>query len=121
MIPMKNKLPQQLINARGLFKITGEIVVHCANCGKENAEGAEYCSNCGYSLRLKTRSRSQYYEKSPWFPFAFRNWWIFIGLMIVFWGLTELVGALIGINISFWAIVAIIFGVLIVVGAFRRS
>ena len=41
--------------------------------------------------------------------------------MIVFWGLTELVGSLIGINISFWAIVAIIFGVLIVVGAFRRS
>ena len=35
-------------------------------------------------------------------------------------GLTELVGTLIGINISFEAIIAIILGVLMIMGAFRR-
>jgi hypothetical protein len=96
-------------------------MVYCRNCGEQNPDNAQTCSKCGATLVPgEATSRRRYvYAGGPWLP-LYGRWWIFIGVLIVIWGITELINELFGVSVSFGAIVAILFGALILIGAARR-
>ena len=101
-------------------------MVYCTKCGTQNADGAKHCTNCGASLEVSLEER---------FERGVEEWGEGIGRRmenecfglprggaiagIVFGVIIILVGTswLLGIEIDFWPLIVIIFGILIVAGA----
>ena len=96
-------------------------MVYCSICGEQNPDEREYCSKCGGALHPdRPYRRTWHYEKAPFSPLRGVGLWIFLGLMIILWGATEIMREFFGLRINFLALVAIIFGAIIVAGAVKR-
>lgn len=112
-------------------------MVYCTRCGTENPDNAKHCTNCGRSLEssLEARFERGAEEWGEQFGRRMEEWGDQFGkrveeecfglphggsiVGIIFGLIIILVGAswLFGINIEFWPLIIIIFGVLIVTSA----
>jgi len=104
------------------------LVVRCRNCGTENGEDAQYCVECGVALR-PSRARGEKHEKHEkaetdacFRPTrATRLFWLFVGLLIVLWGATELLRVIYNITVELWPLIAIALGLYIIYRVLSRS
>jgi len=94
-------------------------MVYCPKCGEQNPDGAEFCVKCGAPLYPERSYRRDRWERNLCFgvPISRQVWGILFGLIIILWGLSEVVG----LHFNFWALVAIFFGAIILTGALRRG
>ncbi|MEJ2271220.1 MAG: zinc-ribbon domain-containing protein [Candidatus Bathyarchaeota archaeon] len=114
-----------------------ENMVFCSNCGTKNEDSAKYCIKCGQNLNLETKKslEKRIEEGAEEFGKRAEAWGdnfgktaeqecfglphggsifgLIIGLIIILIGVTSIAG----INIEFWPLIIIIFGILIVGGA----
>ena len=113
-------------------------MVYCSKCGTKNEDTAEFCVKCGAKLKESTEKTwdkrieegAEEFGKraEAWgedfgrrhrerecfgLPHGGAIFGLFIGLMVVLIGVTSLPG----IDLEFWPIIIIIFGILIVAGA----
>lgn len=96
-------------------------MVYCTECGEQNPDDAEFCIKCGASLdpsRSYRRSRRRR-DRDMCFgvPIGGHMWGLVIGLVIILWGASHLMG----MRFNFFAIFAVIFGVIILMGALRGA
>jgi hypothetical protein len=93
---------------------TGIVVVAtCTKCGTENVEGAKYCVNCGASLGRMERRERRPRDECFGLPHGGAIFGLFIGALIILWGLSEVFGW----EIEIWTYAIIIIGLIIVAGA----
>ena len=85
----------------------------CTKCGTENVEGAKYCINCGASLGRMERGGRRPRDECFGLPHAGAIFGLFIGALIILWGLSEVFGW----EIEIWTYAIIIIGVIMVAGA----
>jgi hypothetical protein len=92
-------------------------MAYCTKCGEQNEEGTEFCKKCGASLSLRNRSWRRRDDREMCFgvPIAGYTWGIVFGLVIVLWGVSELLG----FNFNFWAIFAVAFGLILLYNALQ--
>lgn len=94
-------------------------MVYCTECGAQNPDDGEFCVKCGaalyparsYRRGWRRRDREMCFD----IPVSGQVWGIIFGLIIILWGLSELIG----LRFNFWALVAIVFGIIILMGALR--
>jgi hypothetical protein len=96
-------------------------MVYCTECGEQNPDDAEFCIKCGASLypsRIERRDWRRW-DREMCFgvPVSGQFLGMIFGLIIVLWGLSELIG----MRFNFWGIIAIVFGLIILMGALRGS
>jgi uncharacterized membrane protein YvbJ len=102
-------------------------MVYCTKCGAKNPDDARVCSQCGASLYPVRQERERYYRRYEEECFGIPRGGAIVGLAIgviillagLLWLLQE--ADLISSNISVWPFAAIIFGILIVLGALLRT
>ena len=98
-------------------------MVYCTKCGTKNPDDAEVCSQCGASLYPVRRERERYYRRYEEECFGIPRGGAIVGLtigaIIVLAGLIWLLqqANLISSTVSVWPFAAMIFGVLIILGA----
>ena len=114
-------------------------VVYCSKCGTKNDDKVVYCVKCGTKLDGSTKSWDQRLDEGAeefgkhmeewgeqfgkrfeegecfWLPNAGLAFGLFIGIVIILVGVVALAG--IEFWNSFWAVVIIMFGALILGGA----
>jgi uncharacterized membrane protein YvbJ len=98
-------------------------MVYCPRCGTKNDDDAKTCSQCGAPL-YSTRERPEHYRRMEDECFGIPKGGtvvgLAIGLIILLWGsiwfLQETGYVSSAVNV--WPLAVIIFGILIVVGAF---
>ncbi len=94
-------------------------MVYCTKCGAKNEEDAAMCVKCGTPLHKVSappwrRERRRAEEECFGLPHGGAIAGIFIGIIIILVG----VGWLSGIELeTFWPLVVVVFGILIVAGA----
>lgn len=112
-------------------------MVYCSECGTENEEATDTCVKCGAKLRVpRVKSLEERIEEGAeefgkraeeWgesfgkhaedecfsLPHGGTIFGIIIGIIIILLGISWLAG----INLPFWSLVLVIFGVLILSGA----
>lgn len=93
-------------------------MVYCTKCGELNEDDTQYCKGCGASLRRRSYGRVSH-DRDMCFgvPMTGKFIGLFFGLMIILWGVTELLN----LNIDLWALALIGFGVVIITNILRRS
>jgi uncharacterized membrane protein YvbJ len=94
-------------------------MVYCTKCGTKNEDDATVCVNCKEPL-VSTQTavrRERRRKESECFglPYGGSIAGLVIGLIIVLWGVTAVLG--IDFGDYLWAFIIIIFGTLMVVGA----
>ena len=89
------------------------LMATCTECGTENEEGAKYCVNCGAALGRMERRERRPRDECFGLPHGGAIFGLFIGAIIILWGLSQLAGW--QIEIGTFAIIVI--GLLIVAGA----
>ncbi len=100
-------------------------MVYCVKCGTKNPDEAQVCSKCG--AQLYTTGESRHYRRMENECFGLPRGGmiagIVVGLIIILAGASFLVQQVYRIDIPWFPIVIIIFGVLILAGALygRRS
>jgi len=102
-------------------------MVYCSRCGTQNPDTDTYCSNCGAPLYTVGQrypgSDREHYRRVENECFGLPNGGmivgIVVGLIIVLVGLGLFLQTY-GIQIDFWPIIIIIFGVLFLIGALYR-
>jgi hypothetical protein len=94
-------------------------MVYCTRCGEQNEEGTEYCKKCGVSLKPGSRIRHRRDDRELCFgvPMAGHTWGLIFGLVIVLWGISELLG----FSFNFWAIFAVAFGLILLYNALQMT
>ena len=98
-------------------------MVYCSKCGAKNPDDAKVCSQCGASLYPTRRERERHYRRYEDECFGIPRGGAIVGLAIgiiivlagLLWLLQE--ASVISSNISVWPFAAMIFGILIVLGA----
>jgi len=92
-------------------------MVYCVKCGAKNPDDAKVCSQCGASLHPIREERERYYRRYEHECFGIPGGGAIIGLaigvIIVIAGLLWLIAP----EVSVLPFAAIIFGILIVIGA----
>jgi tetrahydromethanopterin S-methyltransferase subunit E len=99
-------------------------MVYCSRCGTQNPDTNANCTNCGaplYTVGQNYRgSDREHYRRMEHECFGLPNGGmiagIVFGLIIILAGLGLFLQAY-GIDINFWPLIIVIFGVLIVAGA----
>ena len=94
-------------------------MVYCTKCGAKNDEDATICVKCGASLvaRLWNYERWRRTEQECFgLPHGGTIAALVIGMIIILVGITSMPG----IEIEWWPLVIIIFGILIVAGTLYR-
>ncbi len=129
---------KSLMNVAWVNKCAERIImVYCVKCGAKNSDDAKTCSQCGaplYTLGESGQARSvekecfgtrrgvepheRIEEECRSIPKGGAVIGLAIGLIIVIAGLSLLLQELYGINIPWWPFVIIIFGIIIIIGAF---
>jgi len=92
-------------------------LVYCAKCGAKNEDGAEVCVDCGerlYPTRTGHQRSSRRQEDMCFGPQAGSYWGIFIGVIIILWGLSML------LNIAIWPLIIIALGIMILISVLTR-
>jgi uncharacterized membrane protein YvbJ len=98
-------------------------MVYCVKCGTKNPDDAKVCSQCGASLYPVREERERYYRRYEHECFGIPGGGavlgLAIGIIIVIAGLIWFFqqANLIGPEVSVWPFAAILFGILIVIGA----
>jgi hypothetical protein len=120
---LQAKTYEHVFNGTMLISISGmetAVMVTCTKCGTENVEGAKYCVDCGAALspeetRIGRRVERGGRPRDECFglPHGGAIFGLFIGAIIILWGLTEIFGW--QVELGTYAI--IIVGLLIVAGA----
>jgi LPXTG-motif cell wall-anchored protein len=87
-------------------------VVTCTKCGVENKDDAKFCSGCGVALGYMEQ-RSKPRDECFGLPHGGAIFGLFIGAIIIIWGLSSLFD--LQVELGTYAI--LIFGILIVAGA----
>jgi uncharacterized membrane protein YvbJ len=98
-------------------------MVYCVKCGAKNPDDAKTCSQCGASLYPVKEERERYYRRYERECFGIPGGGAIIGLAIgiiiviagLLWFLQQ--AEIISRSVDVWPFAAIIFGVLIVIGA----
>jgi uncharacterized membrane protein YvbJ len=94
-------------------------MVYCTKCGNKNEEDAVVCVKCGASLAAAPawkheRARREKEEQECFgLPHGGLIVGVIIGIIIILVGISSLPG----IEIEWWPLIIIIFGILIVAGA----
>ena len=93
-------------------------MVYCTKCGVKNSDEVKICTECGASLYTESGSARRYerrHEEKECFglPHGGAIFGLFIGTIIIIWGLTEMFGW--EVEIGVFALIVI--GILIVAGA----
>lgn len=92
-------------------------MVHCVKCGTENPDDAEFCNKCG--SRLDQRKKDECFgpkgreDECFGLPRGGAIFGLFIGIIIIIWGLSQLLD----IKIDLWPFIVVIFGILVIAGA----
>ena len=94
-------------------------MVYCTNCGTKNDDGVNVCLKCGATFTTdrparRRRNRSRRKDDCFGLPNGGAIVGLFFGVIIILYGLSSVFGWT--IDFGSWAI--ILFGVLIVAGAF---
>jgi len=102
-------------------------LVYCSKCGTKNEDSAEFCSNCGASLKTGTYTSRRYERRRAeqecfGLPHGGAIIGILVGIIILVWGLSYLLQqmGIISYTIEFWYIIIIAIGVLLIAGAIYR-
>ena len=102
-------------------------MVYCPKCGTQNEDAADFCVKCGASLQTGTvasrrHERRKAEQECFGLPHGGAIAGIVIGAIILIWGISMLLQqtGLIAETISFWYIIIIVFGILIVAGAIYK-
>lgn len=98
-------------------------MVYCVKCGAKNPDDAKICSQCGASLYPIREERERYYRRYERECFGIPRGGAIVGLAIgiiivvagLLWFLQQ--AKIIASEVSVWPFAAIIFGILIVIGA----
>jgi hypothetical protein len=100
----------------------GLDLVYCSKCGFKNEDDVEVCGECGAPLQMSRverwgRRRAKRTEDECFgLPYGGTIVGLFIGLIIILWGLTQVPG-LLPADIGLWPWIVIFFGLLIIAGA----
>jgi uncharacterized membrane protein YvbJ len=108
-------------------------VVRCTKCGAENKEDARYCVQCGASLYISS-AREEKHEKHEKYEkhekteadvcfgplLSVRYFWLIVGLLIVFWGISQLVEILFAVTFPIWPFFLIILGLYMIYRVLSR-
>lgn len=91
-------------------------MVYCPKCGEMNEDDTQYCTSCGASLRRRSHYRNRD-EREMCFgvPVAGNVIGLFFGVIIILWGITELMN----LNFDLWALALIGFGVILINNVLR--
>lgn len=96
-------------------------MVYCTECGEQNPDDAEFCVKCGAALYPSRSYERSWHRRDREMcfgvPVSGQIWGIIFGLVILLWGLSKLVG----IHFNILAPIAIVFGLIILMGALRGS
>jgi hypothetical protein len=94
-------------------------MAYCEKCGTLNDDDTEYCKSCGEPLWGSRTTWRRSHESSICFgvPMQGQLIGLLLGLIIVLWGVTELLN----LDIELWALVVIFFGVFIILNVLRRT
>jgi uncharacterized membrane protein YvbJ len=97
-------------------------LVYCVKCGTKNEEDAKVCNKCGASLYAVGEGEHYRRVESECFGIPRGNLvvGIFFGLIIIFLGISTLLNQVYNINLPWWPVVIILFGLLIIAGAVYR-
>jgi uncharacterized membrane protein YvbJ len=93
-------------------------MVYCTKCGTKNEDDAAVCVNCNEPLgshQTVRRERRRKENECFGLPNGGSIAGLVIGLIIILWGVTAVLG--IDFGDYLWAFIIIIFGTLMVVGA----
>jgi len=98
-------------------------MVYCTKCGAKNPDDTKVCSQCGASLYPIREERERYYRRYEHECFRIPRGGAIVGLAIgiiiviagLLWFLRQ--EGLIPQSVDVWPFAAIIFGVLIIIGA----
>ncbi len=88
-------------------------MVYCKECGTNNDDTADNCSNCGASLRSRSTSRRAGRDECFGLPQGGSIFGIIIGIVIILAGVQSLMGW----DLDFGPYMIIVVGILIVAGA----
>ena len=90
-------------------------MVHCVKCGADNPDEAEFCNKCGSQLYTTGESKHHKRMEKECFglPRGGSIFALFIGLIIILWGVTQVLE----IKIEIWPFIVVIFGILVIAGA----
>jgi len=98
-------------------------MVYCTKCGAKNPDDAKVCAQCGVSLYPVREERERYYRRYERECFGIPRGGTIVGLAIgiiivvagLLWFLQQ--AELVPKGVEIWPFAAIIFGILIVIGA----
>ena len=97
-------------------------MVYCTKCGTKNEDDAKVCVNCGVSLEtgalVSRRFERRMEEECFGIPRGGSIVGIIVGLIIILLGISWILSIYYNIKFEIWPIVVIIFGILIIVGAY---
>jgi len=91
-------------------------MIYCTKCGAENKDDAKYCIKCGAPLGGERREKEEREEREMCFgaPVPTSFWGIFIGAIIILWGLSML------LHIEAWPLIIIALGIMILISVLTR-
>ena len=98
-------------------------MVVCPKCGTKNEEDAKYCAQCGANLETGAYPSRRYKRRREEECFGIPRGGTIVGLaigaIIIIWGLIMFLeqAKMISTSVEIWPIAAIIFGIVILVGA----
>lgn len=100
-------------------------MVHCVKCGADNRDDAQYCIQCGASL-YPTRVRDEKYEKREsdicfGIGQSVRYFWLIFGILIMLWGISQLLKVYYRITLEIWPLVLIVLGLFLVYRSLTQS
>jgi tetrahydromethanopterin S-methyltransferase subunit E len=96
-------------------------MVYCTKCGTKNEDNAKFCVNCKESLMITQTVRTERRRRESecfGLPHGGSVAGLVIGLIIILWGVTSVLDVDFGSYL--WALVIIIFGTLMVIGALYK-
>jgi len=98
-------------------------MVYCTKCGVKNEDTAEVCVKCGAPLvppRAYPPWRARREEEEICFGIP-KPWFLpFIGVAIILAGVAWFISQYFRVTIEVWPLVAILFGILIILAALYR-
>ena len=96
-------------------------MVRCTKCGVENKEDARFCIQCGASLiPARVRHEKSDYDICYGPVHAVRFFWLFLGTILLLWGITEVLGILFNVSLNIWPFLIIVVGLYIIYRVLSR-
>ena len=96
-------------------------MVHCVKCGVKNPDGAEFCAKCGKRLysSLENRQYKRMEDECFGIPRGGKIFAMIIGVILILWGVSSIVEDVYGIDVPWWPLIVIVFGIFVIITAVR--